>query len=322
MQHPVKAIFDHNIMHDPDFPQTEHIMDVWDRQMLDAKLSRTTAAQAEIFAVLIRVTDHFAAHLMPNSGVDGLYFEPRTMDGRKPDPQFRVIWMPKKNLAQVRLARSQTEARTTIVRMGQRFGLRADQDHAEKVHAQHRPDLMFLDGHALRPFKVGPFPYGSTKASLSKGFKHLGWNARPVQPMSQLQVSEGIFWQVMAPQEPTHWIYQMKHGDILIAKIEDTKEAVAPSANNIIASKKTISSLAKGLQDVPADPWLKNDPWQSGHNARKSTPAASMPAVSQGQLTALEHRLEQKMASATEAMTRCTSTNRHGLRHWSTRSTR
>ena len=124
----------------------------------------------------------------------------------------------------------------------------------------------------------------------SKGFKHLGWNARPVQPISQLQVTEGIFWHVMAPQEPTHWIYQMKHGDILIG------------ANNIIASKKTISSLARGLQDSLPDPWLKQDPWQSGSNARKSTPAAPMPAVSQGQLTALEQRLEQKIqASATEA---------------------
>ena len=206
LQHPVKAIFDHPVMQDAEIPQAENVMDVWDRQTLDSKLTRTQPQQAEIFAVLIRVTSRLADHLLPSAGVDGVYFEPRTMDGRRPDPQFRVVWMPKKNLAQVRLARSQTEAKTHIVRMGQRYGLRVHHEHAEQVHHQHRPDLLFLDGQALRPYKVGPFPYGSTKASISMAFKHLGWQARPVQPISQMQVQDGIFWQVMAPHEPTHWI--------------------------------------------------------------------------------------------------------------------
>lgn len=167
------------------------------------------------------------------------------MDGRKPDPAFRVVWMPRLSLAQVRLARSQTDAKTTVVRMGARFGLRVDKGQAEKVYAQHRPDLMFLDGHELRPYKVGPFPYGSTKASITKWLKHVGWNARPVQPMSQMQVQEGIFWQVTAPYEPSHWIYQMKHGDILIAKLDSQKEAPLPSMTNIIASKQTITKLLR-----------------------------------------------------------------------------
>ena len=153
------------------------ILDVWDRQSLDAKLARTQIGQAEVFAFLVRVTEKFADHLMPSAAVDGIYFEPRTMDGRQPAPQFHVIWTPRKTLAEVRLARSQTEVKTTIVRMGPRLGLRVSREHAEQVHKQHRPDLMFLDGQELRPYKVGPFPYGSTKASLSKGFKHLGWNA-------------------------------------------------------------------------------------------------------------------------------------------------
>ena len=296
IQHPVKAIFDHAVMQDAEFPQADNVMDVWDRQTLDSKLAKAQPQQAEIFAVLIRVTARLAAHLLPSAGVDGIYFEPRTMDGRRPDPQFRVVWMPKKNLAHVRLARSQTEAKTHIVRMGPRYGLRVSQESAEKVHQQRRPDLLFLDGQALRPYKVGPFPYGSTKASISMAFKHLGWQARPVQPISQMQVQEGIFWQVMAPQEPTHWIYQLKHGDILIAKIEDHKDSVVPSSNNIIASKKTITTLAHRQQDGSTDPWLQNDPWQSG---RKQATAAPSHGVSPGQLQALEQRLEQKIQAST-----------------------
>ena len=298
LQHPVRAIFEHGLMRHPDLPQTEHIIDVWDRQTLDSKMARAQASQAEVFAFLIRVTDRFADHIIPGAAVDGIYLEPRTLDGRKPDPSFRVIWMPKQTLAQVRLARSQTEAKTTIVRMGNRFGLRVDSRQAEQVHMQHRPDLMFLDGSELRPYKVGPFPYGSTKASISKGFKHLGWNARPVQPISQTQVQEGIFWQVTAAQEPTHWIYQMKHGDILIAKFEDQKESTLPTVKNIIASKQTISKLANSQQEMQTDPWLKGDPWQAHSTGRKTTQLPPAPTVTPSQLAALEQRLEQKIAAS------------------------
>ena len=223
LPHPAKAVFDHPILQVDAFPQADH-----------AKLGRAQASQAEVFAFLVRATETFATQLMHNAAVDGIYVEPRTMDGRKPDPAFRVVWMPRLSLAQVRLARSQTEAKTTVVRMGARFGLRVDREQAETVHAQHRPDLMFLDGHELRWYN---------------GLKHIGWNARPVQSMSQMQVQEGIFWQVTAPQEPSHWLYQMKHGDILIAKLDSQKEAPLPSMTNIIASKQTITKLAQTHHD-------------------------------------------------------------------------
>ena len=301
LQHPVKDLFDHELLQAPEYSHSEHILDVWDRQTLDDKLARTPVAQAEVFAVLLRVTDKFAAHLMPKAAVDGIYLEPRTMDGRRPDPTFHVIWMPRKTLAEVRLAKSRTEQRTTIVRMGARLGLRVDREHAEQVHKQHRPDLMFLAGQELRPYKVGPFPYGSTKATISQGFKHMGWNARPVQPISQMQVTEGVFWHVMSPQEPSHWIYQMKHGDILIAKIENPKDAPLPVTNNIIASRKTLSTLTQSSQAAQVDPWLTSDPWQNGPSTKKNPHGTMSQSVTAGHLTALEQRLEQKIqASATE----------------------
>lgn len=82
-------------------------------------MARAQASQAAIFAFLIRVTDRFADQVNPGAAVDGIYLEPRTLDGRKPDLNFRVIWMPKQTLAQVRLARSRTDAKTTIVAHGQ-----------------------------------------------------------------------------------------------------------------------------------------------------------------------------------------------------------
>ena len=112
-----------------------------------------------------------------------------------------------------------------------------------------------------------------------------------------MQVQEGIFW-----HEPTHWIYQMKHGDILIAKLEDQRETALLATNHIIASRKTISTLTQPPSDSTSDPWLKADSWQADQPSRKPTAAQPLPTVTQGQLAALESRLEQKIhASASEA---------------------
>lgn len=110
-----------------------------------------------------------------------------------------------------------------------------------------------------------------------------------------MEVSEGTFWHVMAPQERSHWIYQMKHGDILIAKLDDPKEAPVPTMNNIIASKQTISKLSQSQAATGTDPWLVNDPWQASQGAKKPHPPSSTPAATVGQLAALEQRLEQKI---------------------------
>lgn len=102
----------------------------------------------------------------------------------------------------------------------------------------------------------------------------------------------------MSPQEPSHWIYQMKHGDILIARLEDPKEAPLPMTNNIIASRKTLSTLTQSHQAAPVDPWLTADPWQSGGVSKKPPSGVVNPSVTPGQLTALGQRLEQKINAA------------------------
>eukprot|EP00913_Durusdinium_trenchii_P004233 g3925.t1 len=167
LQHPVKDLFDHELLQAPEYSHSEHILDVWDRQTLDDKLARTPVAQAEVFAVLLRVTDKFAAHLMPKAAVDGIYLEPRTMDGRRPDPTFHVIWMPRKTLAEVRLAKSRTEQRTTIVRMGARLGLRVDREHAEQ------DILVFTIASAVASILCTPLDVARTQLILRReGVQH------------------------------------------------------------------------------------------------------------------------------------------------------
>ena len=221
------------------------------------------------------------------------------MDGRKPDPQYRVIWMPKKNLAQVRLARSQTESRTTIVRMGTRFGLRADKDHAEQVHLQHRPDLMFLDGQALRPFKVGPVSVWIHQSSTVQ---------RVSTPRMECAASSA---HVPTPGVRRH----------LLACHGSSRANALDLPNEAWRCTDCKNGGHQGVQLCPvlitsSHPRKPSRRWHGGSKrpqlihgsskthgnpggARKAVTTTSMPAVSQGQLTALEQRLEQKIQAST-----------------------
>ena len=163
----------------------QNIMDVWDRQYLNNKLSKTTVKDSTLFAVSIRVKASVGAHLVSCSGTDGKYYEPRTSNGRQPSHLYQVVWLHQKSYGEAVLARQTTDIETTLVRSGDRYGLRVENQNAEKVHQAHRPDLQFLSGTELRKYRLAPIPYGSTKQSLAAIFQKWQWPARPLGPLGQ-----------------------------------------------------------------------------------------------------------------------------------------
>ena len=268
---------------------THDVLDVWDRQYLNNRLVKTTVKDSTLFAVCIRVTKQAAEILMEHCGKDGIYLEPRNPTGRMPDPECQVIWLHKKSYPEAMLAKQTTPNSPTLVRSGDRYGLRVSQACAESVHAMHRPDIAFVPGAEMKRFKVAPVPYGSTKQSLSAVFQQWGWQARPIGPQGQTKDRLGMVWGVVAATPPTHWVYQLAHGDILITPEETPGNSSVIRSSPVVASDKTLQSLAKpsmqwqndAKKGIP-DPWKHHDPWS--HNSNRE--------LSNGQVASLQASLE------------------------------
>ena len=264
-----------------------NILDVWDRQFTTLRMSKATPQDAEVFIVNMRVTADVIQVLMGASGNEGLFVEPRSHNGRQPDSEHQIVWLPRKTFAEAVIARQTTPVTTVLARSGDKYGLRVPMVDAEKVHTLHRPDLMFMQGGELKKFKVGPLPYGSTKQSIVNAFQKWGWQARPISPCGQSQDQSGVMWYVQASEPPAYWIFQMQHGDVLVTPENPNGSLQSTTSGGIIASSKTIQCLRDAKppnpskQDPQEDPWRHYDPWQ------KSSKEASV-----GQVLSLQSQLE------------------------------
>lgn len=236
------------------------------------------------------MTQQLAEQIMKHSGTDGKFYEPRTEDGRKPHPEFQVIWLPNKSYAEALLAMKMTKVEVTLVRSRDRYGLRARQDHAEEVHSLHRPELQWLAGTDLKRYRMGPLPYGSKRTSVVNVCKKWGWNSRPIEPIQQSADRTGNIWQVLASEPPRSWIYQLHHGDVLISA-EQEGPVQPPVQQAVLASQRTWQSLTQpstaSTKDKD-DPWQHHDPWQQYSKPKELT---------SGQVKAIEDSIEAKIVN-------------------------
>ena len=272
-------------------PQTA-IMDVWDRQFLDDRLKKADPSKSAMALVNIRIDHRYLDDVLACSGTAGCYTEHRTSDGRAPHPDHQVVWLPKKSFAEATVAQQSNPTPCKLTRSGNRYGLRVAKAHAEQTHMMHRPEVIYLQGNELLKFKVGPLPFGSSKASIATLFRKWNWQARPLGPIGPTRDKSGIMWNVQSTSNPENWIYQASHGDILIAP-EGSQQSQTPNQQAIIASEKTLQSLAKATHhpnQETADPWLHDDPWRSNQ------PASASATLNPQQFAELEDSIEKKLA--------------------------
>ena len=263
------------------------VLEVWDRQYLTLRMRKDKPEHSEIFAFNVRLTDAVCSQILKQSGSNGLFFEPRSQDGREPHHGFQVVWMPRKTFSEARVAQTATPQHTTLVRNGDRYGLRVTPTDAEAVHSLHRPELQFLEGTDLKRYKMGPMPYGTSKQSIMTLCKKWGWSARPVGPQGQTLDRSGTMWAMQASSHPPAWVYQLAHGDILISA-EDVAPPTLAKPQPVLASQKTMQSLKQhGPAESSEDPWAHYDPWKSGNRNNKE--------LSVGQVTSIEANLERKL---------------------------
>ena len=263
------------------------VIDVWDRQFVSKSFKKSRAPEAEIFIVTIRVEQQFAPELLEISGKDGIYTEPRDDAGRNPHPSYKVVWIPKASFGDLVVAKQKTEGPSWITRNGDRYGIRVEAEHERTAHQLHRPEVDFIGGE-LKQYRIGPLPFGTNKSSLSKAFRLWNWEARAGQPLTQTRDHSGVFWSAQAACNPSHWIFTMQHGDVLISQEPSREDSLKPS-QSIVASTRTIQRITSGKNDATvADPWLKDDPWAP------KNPQTSK-ALSVSQVAAIEQNIEKRI---------------------------
>lgn len=279
--HPVKFIMEHTDALSARVGTDGNIIDVWDRQFVNHRMERRQPKFSDTFLVSIRTTGIDMEQLLVKSGKNGLYYEPRTADGRTPDPAYRVVWLPRVAKPDALTSQQTSEQWSCLARSGQKFGLRIREADAKDVHDQHKPFVPYLDGTSLTTFIVGPFGFGVTKQSLSKLFSQWRWPARPSQPRGKSADGLGVLWEVQAQERPEYEVYTLEHGDVLISLVEK-KKVVAKPKSDILASSRTLDVLkarSAVSQDGPLtqeDGLQKHDPWANfvpSSKAPKLTPA-------------------------------------------------
>eukprot|EP00435_Cladocopium_sp_Y103_P059987 s507_g21.t1 len=248
------------------------IIDLWDRQHLTSRFERTRPGESEVYMACVRLEQHDEASDPPSVPCPGFYVEPRTIDGRAPDPQYRVVWLTKADRQTAVLASQSTVQWNVVVRSGPRFGLRTKLSDAAEVHGQHKPNIPYLDGDKVMTFTAGPFPHGANRAALIKLFTKWNWPARPCQPKSRSPNGLGIIWEIQAVSRPPFEVYQLDHADVLITEIPRKEPRETRPVVDIQGSARTLAALTpkERKQAEEEDPWQKEDPWQNFQTPVKS----------------------------------------------------
>ena len=277
------------------------ILDCWDRQFMNKNFQKVKPAVAEIFSVTCRLTTAAATIALQANAQAGLFTEPRAQHGRDPCPLHKVVWLPKKNFAEVLVAQQVTEVTTAIARSGDRFGLRTSSDKVQQVHLQNRPGIAYLDNSMAKQYQVSPLPFGTTKQSLQKVCDTWKWSARPSHTLGLTADKSGLIWVVSASEPPTYWIWTMTHGDVLITEME--KKHVLPPIKEqpVIASQKTLQHLLDKASQQPSkaeggDLWLANDPWKPVPSSISGT------GITNSQIATMEANIERKLKSSIQDM--------------------
>jgi len=239
-----------------DFPMDSPVMEIWGKQWLRLDFRQSHPDQAELFTVHLRLPEHMQLQVQHFSGHEGVYLEPKSIDGRQPSQDFQVIWLPRADESQVLLLRQTVSHVVGMARLGQKLGLRCKTENAAEVFSTLRPGHTFLPPGKRQMFLVGPFEYGTLQASVTQVLQKHGWVAKPVQAVAAKTHIQGLMFRVQSVQDPPTKVIRLAHGDIVISKEEDNMlpEKVVPK---VVATPATEQMVSKPFE---ADALQQNDP--------------------------------------------------------------
>ena len=278
--------------HPGDDDTTDAVLDVFRRQYFTEAGRPTKAESADYFAFTLRYIKQQEKPLLEQSGLQGIFVEPKTEDATAPHADYQVVWLPHLSFSEVK-HRAQCEALSIgIARNGRRFGVRVAACHFQQVFRALKPEALFLAPGPRVTWHCGPWPYGVDRKALATVFRQWKWDARPLQPVHA--VSGGMMWAVQAIADPPQVVIGMQHGQVVISRVKVNEDTQSHPPAEVIGQSSTVQ-LCTTSKAAAFDPWTVHDPWQSSLPV-DAHPGAGLPQA-KAQLEDLEHRLEQSILS-------------------------
>ena len=278
-----------HVLNDDDPP--EPVLDLWRRQWTSLTFKPCEPHLAAIFWVNIRYLSSIQEAVLRCSGCQGVFVEPRSLDGKLGTMDFQVIWLPKENLAELQRLQQCHIKVLGLARLGSRLGLRVASSDAAEMTRSIKPGSVFLSSGDRQDYEAGPFPFGLDRLNLSKLCTAWKWQARPLHPVRSLEGGLGTVWLLQASQEPPEQVLTYQGGKIVINKV--VKKAPQESSPSTVIGNSSTMALCQleSAAERPTDPWLKADPWQA---ALQHSSAPCGPFVGK-HLQQIEERIEQKV---------------------------
>ena len=209
------------------FDIKDPVFDVWRRQWLNLAFNAVNPSVADIFAVNVRCVKSVEMALLAASGVNGLYVEPRSVDGKQAIPDFRIIWLPRATPSEIQHIRQTVPAVLGIARLGSRLGVRTRASDASTVSSAIKPDAIVLAAGARQSYEIGPIPFGMDRSAVATLCSGWGWQVKPLNPVRSAE-GLGMIWLVQACVEPSSNIFQTKKGEIVINFVPSKQSSNQP----------------------------------------------------------------------------------------------
>ncbi len=284
---------------DPSNDIQEPLFDVWRRQWVNMAFKQVAASQADIFLVNLRFAKSCEIGMLAFSGNSGVFMEPRSLDGRSAVTEYHTIWLPKATLPELLHLQKINHDVIGVTRMGSRLGVRVLAEKAKEVTAAIKPGSIVLAIGARQSYHVGPLPFGMDRASIAKLLQSWKWQARPLNPTKAVSGELGTLWVVQSSVDPPANVFSTKNGDVVITKLGQ-KEAKPEVPAVVVGNSATMEMCSKPTQDKSGiDPWLKQDPWQTGiQSLAVQGPRADDVVTS---LKSVEARIEERVEQALRA---------------------
>ena len=283
------------------------IQDFWGRSYQKITGGKVDPAQAEMVQAFARVPQLALQQLNRESGRKGVYVEPRAESSLGPCPNFAVIWLPGKALADALHVLNTNEKAVGIARLGNKWGVRVKASDEGTVFRALRPGQTFVAIRVNAVYKIYPLPFGVQRAGIVSLLTQWQWSAKPLQPARGS--AAGSAWEVGAEFDPPSFAMPGPGGDILITKVKSTQRKMEPTNNQLIPQRTrkhlqadaSRSRPAHSTEPSSADPWQGDkDPWSAWFqgNDKPTAPSSSTGTTTTNKLQQIEAQLKENVHTA------------------------